>query len=813
MSLPALVLLTATALTGASSPEAKALSFEGRTAVMPYAPNVPEGWARIVDTQKVDPRAPNSRLEHGEYPHFVVVEHLGGADAKDGGKFLRIRLMGGAARLDTRIPIAVEARFSYAFGGWYRAAIPADLRPTGRKDARTRIIMEVRFAAKDGRLLDAPPVRRAVDLEPGVSGWTPLPECLADNLPEGAATAVLSLIVRSRDFAGHVDIDALHFRSEPRVHLKTGKPSNLFGNGEAIALSMTAKGLPEGPLNSELTILNHEGRVVYESRGRIEPVAGGYEAALPLPEMGRGWFTAEVRLTNDAGKVAGSGTTFAIMRGVSRSSNVGLVVEAREGPPPYMDALQAGFLVFHLTREELGEAAKHAARMREAAKSAGVPKGNLYAWLDCPFEEEILRAAVPDLSRDAGGGLILPKEYDDKNLQPLLKDATRREILRMDSDGSVYEVPSRERVRKERVRFVVINTAADLSIPDIVWRAAELKASGAGGVAYTLPTSDEAPPPEVVAAAYWLPKIMEAEFEGGSGIARDVHTLLFTHKAGSFLLYRSLAEGKQQTFTVAAGNRPELAGRNLMGNLFEVRGRATDLLDIDVPAGRHSAALEGVDLGLLKTSMSVALTEGMRLVSRYEFQPLAVSFQNHLTENMSAVVVPRLPAGWRMKPALSGEEKSVPREDKAEFRFRLRPGLYAEPGRHYVAFEIYPRSLQGGKFTVFKHITLDSPITLTTSVKPMDDRKISLTVEAALSAGFERTPGVMQVGIRTPFGTSHSRILGLVPGGRARPVEPSFVLPAGEQDYTVELWLTERGGGLFHNATRTITPVAERTPW
>ena len=258
-----------------------------------------------------------------------------------------------------------------------------------------------------------------------------------------------------------------------------------------------------------------------------------------------------------------------------------------------------------------------------------------------------------------------------------------------------------------------------------------------------------------------------------------------------------------------------MRSRDLMGNTRKARETRTGLLDVDLEGGPFTSALDGVDLGLLKTSMSVMIQKGRTIDSKYRFQPLTITVSNLLADrrNMSAVLVPRLrlARGWRLKPDFTSRPVLVKPAEKAAFQFQVRPSFHAKPGRYYLSLEIYPNTLSGGRFTVYKQITLDSPLRIIPTLDRADESTLVLSVDAYLTPTFGRDPGLIDVGIRTPFGSYETHISGLIPGGRARAVMP-FILPSEDAAYPAELWLNDRADGLFYNSTLTIaSPRTELT--
>ncbi|HHN46110.1 MAG TPA: hypothetical protein ENN09_01595 [Planctomycetes bacterium] len=402
----------------------------------------------------------------------------------------------------------------------------------------------------------------------------------------------------------------------------------------------------------------------------------------------------------------------------------------------------------------------------------------------------------------------------------LARSGSRQEVVPVGEDLPAVSIDASDVVflpdKPIRIELAVVSIPSGEAVPDVLWVLAELRKRGVDRVALRLVGGSEEPFWVAGAVKYWAERIMQADYEGGAGLAQGVETLLFSEDGRGLLLFR--AQLRETSFSAALGSPHGLALVDLMGNrvpLSEAPGGIRDTFDVALEAERFTRAVEGVDLGLLKTAMSVQVALDTVFRTAFAYQPFSVSLVNHGAEPLTVRVAPKAAQGWRVRPAVSTPPAVVPVGERAEFSFELRPAFTALPGANEIGVEVFPVSLGRGSFTVWKNIALRCPLSV--SLKPLlvSDGGCSVNLRVSLDASHPRTMSAVSVVLRSG-GHSHRGFLPmLVPGGSAHAVFP-FILQLDGAPAEVEVQLTERSEAVFYNGRFTVNPdgtaYAERSP-
>ncbi|MBN1809670.1 MAG: hypothetical protein JW909_11430 [Planctomycetes bacterium] len=807
----------------------KVLDFEGPTFVTPQSPSLPAGWERVVTSRKVEydvmPDGGESyrhRLKvegysHGQYPSYPRVTHVKGEGALKGKGYIRLQLSGANILLRTTEPVKIDRNLSYALGGHYRSDIPVESRIDPRRE-KSSIKLSLVLLDKEGNELEDRRLFSTAELGDKKGEWKRFEEI---PLAEASGTAeyfLVSLELTARDYHGTVDIDNLYVMRRPYMKVSM---KNEGGDRNPPTVVIDALGIPAvDAVNVRLTIRDFRGSVVDSMTVERKTSAGRSDAerelhaGILLEGMGYGFFRVDAEVQY-GGKVISSGVTFcerkalpAIPTGVRAGKVIDLEQEVLEAPGNAGE----GFVVVRVPTSW----GRDRERVKAAAEALKPFEGRAYLWIASDEKgkprdkEEQLQVIAAEAAPYVRTWLIdgeIPRAAVEAALG---KAGSQAEVQWVDVNGAVLHVGNRDMetigTLPATVEMVILSVPATGSLPDVLWLLAELRSRGAEKVALHFTDSSGGQGWARGAAAYWADRIMQSRFEGGSGIAAGVKTMLFSEHGKGLLVYRSV-EGARE-FSAALGSRFELTIVDLMGNRYRLvhrgRGGMEEALDVTLKAEEYSRAVEGVDLGLLKTSMSVSVDKGKRVASIYRYQDYSVSLVNYGTEPLTVRVAPRGQEGWRFRPMITTPARVIGPGLQETFEFELRPSFLAKPGVNPVGVEIFPESLGRGSFTVWKEIELVSPISVKLDNLPAADGKTAVNVVAWLDKAYPGIIPSLTVGMRHGDGTMRTVIRSLVPGGKARAEFP-FILPAGPGDESVQVWMNDQTEGLFYNGEFLVT--------
>jgi hypothetical protein len=800
------------------------LDFEGPTLVMPEAPSVPAGWNRVI-TDTIDQGA----FRHGQYPGYVRVEHMHDAGAKSGDALLRISVQGADAKLVTNDKFLLDRHFSYILSGYYRYILPAGNRIDQTRE-NSLLRLSLVFFDKDGKEVPTSMFARAIQLIPPGDDWQAFPEVPMTSVPEAAVSFRVVIELTARDYHGHVDVDALSVVRRPYMSVSGISPS---AGIDVPSINIDASGLPAGrPIDLHLAVRDFRGDVVKETLNPVNTSSsessGERELHLVVPLEGVGYGRFEVSATLLSGtEMITSGRTIVERSArppADTSGRIGLVLTPRPGEDPPSGLVARGFAIVEVPLS-WGEDASKLKALSSWLRHLSLVRRYLWIRLDERVPASVIDARLTGLvqvaSNSVNAWLIddsIPKALASGIIE---SGGARREILTVGPGGQVTAISAQKINDLPEAPLpgdlVILSIPADQSTPDVLWSLAELRVRGATRVALRLPDDTGSLSWMNGAISYWADRIMDADYEGGSGIAADVATLLFSEQGRGLLLYRSLSGRKD--FSATLGNRLGLTVVDLVGNRFllsDVQSQAVqNTLDVSLNAEPFTRAVEGVDLGLLKTSMSVKIDSGSRIMSSFSYQEFNVSLTNFSKEPLTLRLSPRGASGWRFKPSITTPPQVLQPGETGSFTFDVRPSFLSSPGANLVGIEVFPQwetlnqraSLAGtGSFTVWKDVDLYSPISVSLKILPLEHDRMALNVEAALDKAYGVPATGLSVSLRYGDHTMRTVINGLVPGGSSRGLSP-FILPMISQPFPIEVWINDTNEGLFYNGRFIINPA------
>jgi hypothetical protein len=116
-----------------------------------------------------------------------------------------------------------------------------------------------------------------------------------------------------QDINGTAWFDDVSVSQVPQVTLTTDHPGNIFGAGDAPKLTVDVNDLFTNDLQSRLTIVDTQGRTVYQRSGAMSAQAAGPEQVhkhviVGLPKLPAGWYRANLEM-NSHGRDLGMQTT------------------------------------------------------------------------------------------------------------------------------------------------------------------------------------------------------------------------------------------------------------------------------------------------------------------------------------------------------------------------------------------------------------------------------------------------------------------------------------------------------------------------